>query len=105
LPQPVAKALPDASIRNAAIELRKYVQASQPRMAVALGVSMAALRTYESGSVKTPEARAILAYLSLAEEADRKDLMQVFGSALQTVLGIRSDALIEQLRKIKPTNI
>jgi hypothetical protein len=57
-------------------------------MATSLGLSMAALRNYESGRVIAPGARAGYAYMMAAEASERPDLAQVFRSALDRALGI-----------------
>ena len=104
-PAPAKRILPEVPLQKAMQELRRYLRESQPGMAVALGISVAAIRTYERGLIKAPEARAVIAYLVLADRAERQDLAEIFGAALQTVLGVRSDVLIEQLRKIRPIDL
>ena len=80
--------LPGVTFQRAARELRAHMQRSQQVMATFMGLSMAALRNYESGAVVAPDARAATAYMLTAEAAGRPDLVKVFGSALHRALGI-----------------
>ena len=82
--------MPDEiSFNQAARKLRSHMGRSQQSMATELGVSMAALRNYESGAVTKPDARALAAYLIRSKYIDRPrmDLANVFYDLLQTELG------------------
>jgi transcriptional regulator with XRE-family HTH domain len=81
------------TFQQAAQEFRAHLGRSQQSMATFLGVSMAALRTYESGAVAAPDARAATAYMLAAETCDRPDLVEVFGSALRQALGLNDRSL------------
>lgn len=78
------------TFQQAARELRAHLKRGQQSMATFIGITMAALRTYESGKVAAPDARAATAYLLAAEACGRPDLVGVFGSALHRALGLKS---------------
>lgn len=75
------------AIQDAARELRKHLRLSQQAMATQLGLSMGALRNYEAGSVTTPDAKALFAYLMTAQFGDRPDLAALFREALNREIG------------------
>jgi transcriptional regulator with XRE-family HTH domain len=75
-------------IQQAVRELRKHQQRSQQAMATALGLSMGALRNYESGTVTTPDPRPLYAFLMQAEGSQRPDLAAVFRCELNKALNI-----------------
>jgi transcriptional regulator with XRE-family HTH domain len=74
------------NFHQAARELRTCLNRSQQSMATELGISIAALRNYESGATD-PEPRAIAAYLIAAKNACLIELEDVFRSSLQDALG------------------
>lgn len=81
--------MPEANtIQAAARALRSHLRMSQQSMATKLGLSMGALRNYESGLVKTPEPRPLYAYLLESESCERPDLASVFRRELYHVLAI-----------------
>jgi transcriptional regulator with XRE-family HTH domain len=79
-------------IQRAARLLRAYLHLSQQAMATALGLSMGALRNYESGAVTAPNARAATAYMMAAARAGRPDLAEVFRDALHRSCGLATVA-------------
>jgi hypothetical protein len=76
------------TFQQAAREFRAHLKKGQQSMAKFLGISMAALRTYENGAVAAPDARAATSYMLAAETCDRPDLVGVFGLALRQALGL-----------------
>jgi len=78
----------EMTFSQAARKFRAHLKRSQQSMATFLGVSFAALRTYENGKVGAPDARALAAYMFAAETYGRPDLAEVFGSALHQALGL-----------------
>jgi transcriptional regulator with XRE-family HTH domain len=79
----------NVTFQQAARELRSHLHHSQQYMATFLGLSMAALRNYESGASIAPDARAAAAYLLAADMTERSDLVEVFRSELYRALGIQ----------------
>jgi hypothetical protein len=79
------------TIQSAARALRAHQLRSQQSMATALGLSMGALRNYESGAVTKPEPRPLYAYMRQAIGSGRDDLAAVFRRALNETLGIPDD--------------
>lgn len=75
------------TVKEAARELRAELKYSQQTMASTLGISMAALRNYESGAVANPDARAALAYLQAAQTCGRADLAGAFESKFGEAIG------------------
>jgi transcriptional regulator with XRE-family HTH domain len=90
----------DTTFQHAARELRDHLHRSQQSMATFLGLSMAALRNYESGAVTAPDARAATAYLLAAEMSDRLDLVEVFGSALHQAMGIEEPSFRKRIEEL-----
>lgn len=90
------------SFQMAALKLRANLGMSQQAMATSLGLSMGAVRNYESGAVD-PEARAAVAYL-LAAEADGRPrmlgLMAVFVDAVERALGVPIETLARVNRRV-----
>jgi len=76
------------TFQQATRELRAALRLSQQAMASYLGLSLAALRNYESGIVKHPDARAAYAYMKIA---GRPEAVRVFELALCRALGIPED--------------
>jgi transcriptional regulator with XRE-family HTH domain len=75
------------SFQQAARELRVYLNLSQQSMATVLGLSMGALRNYESSRVINPDPRAAAAYLIVAKNARLLELHKVVYFSLQDALG------------------
>jgi transcriptional regulator with XRE-family HTH domain len=90
------------TIQEAARELRAHMKESQQAMATGLGLSMGAVRNYESGAVAVPEARPLYAYMLTAETGGRPDLAAVFRSAFYDVVN-RNDYSNGHLA-VEPTN-
>jgi transcriptional regulator with XRE-family HTH domain len=76
------------TLKQAACKLRAHLGFSQQDMAAWLRLSMGAVRNYESGAVRAPNARAAAAYLMAAEGNGRPDLATVFQVALQDAVGL-----------------
>jgi len=75
------------AVRKACRKLRSSVKQSQQSMAASLGISMAAIRNYESGKSK-PDARALAAYMAMADVVQLPELAVLFGKALEQRLGM-----------------
>jgi transcriptional regulator with XRE-family HTH domain len=73
-------------IQSAARELRARAQFSQQLMAQALGLSMGAVRNYESGAITAPDPRPLYAYRQAATNLGHPDLAIVFRRALSDAL-------------------
>ena len=65
--------------------LRRHRRMSQQAFATELGISMAALRNYESGRI--PGLKAMLLLWNNAEEANRPDLCGVFRLYVESQVG------------------
>jgi transcriptional regulator with XRE-family HTH domain len=77
------------TVQQAARELRAHCQKSQQAMATFLGMSIAALRNYESGAVTEPDPRQACVYMMAADGFDRPDLAEVFRSVLRRSIGVQ----------------
>src|SRR5262245_4265420 len=91
----------DMTFQQGARELRKHLDQSQQSMATFLGLSMGALRNYETpDAVTTPDARAATAYLLAAEMSGRLDLVEVFRSALHQAMGIEEPSSRKRIEEV-----
>lgn len=79
---------PAQTFPKAAKGLRAHLKVSQQSMAALLGISFAALRTHETGTVENPDARIALAYMIVAENYGCPDLVEAFASKLCAALGL-----------------
>ncbi len=86
------KEQPVTPVQDAARRLRSGLGLSQQAMATALGLSMGALRNYESGFSKAPDARALYAYTLIAEADGFPDLATVFRAAFYEATNLRDCA-------------
>ena len=85
--------------------LRKRSGQTQQQFATGLGLSLRAYQKYEQGS--KPEARALIRFLALAEDAKFHDLWDLFHQALVALhLGMSGWLVRIQLKKVDmPTDV
>jgi len=86
-------------INEAICELRQKSGQSQQVFATGLGLSLRALQRYEQGS--SPDARALIRLMALAEDAKLPYLCAVFRQGLIVHLGMPGWKVNLQLQKVE----